>query len=163
MTKIWGFHNQLKQQPGFAILHQPRPRVLPRCRQLAKKRKRKPKPGKICQRLLQSKAKQFWYQLAWFHQLWKNYEATTTIIATMTPRLMAAARRKIGRRPTILKQLILYIVKGLQLWKVWWLMLLAEESRSNGWKRVDGAVQDEDAAHSVDAKGTSDETLKWNQ
>ena len=33
----------------------------------------------------------------------KNYEATTTIIATMTPRLMAAARRKIGRRPTILK------------------------------------------------------------
>ena len=54
----------------------------------------------------------------------------------------------------------MYIVKGLQMWKM---MLLAEESRSNGWKRVDGAVQDEDAANSVDAKGTSDETLKWNQ
>ena len=81
----------------------------------------------------------------------------------MTPRLMAAARRKIGRRPTILKELILYIVKGLPIWKMFMLMLLAEESPSNGWKRVDGAVQDENAANSVDAKGTSDETLKWNQ
>ena len=100
----------IEKQLGFAILHQPRPRVLPRCRQLVRKRKRKSKPGKIYQRLLQSKAKQFWYQLPWYQQLWKNYEATTTIIATMTPRLMAAAIRKIGRRPTILKELILYFV-----------------------------------------------------
>ena len=58
-----------EEQLGFAILHQPRPRVLPRCRQLVRKRKRKSKPGKIYQRLLQSKAKQFWYQLAWYQQL----------------------------------------------------------------------------------------------
>ena len=62
----------IEEQLGFAILHQPRPRVLPRCRQLVRKRKRKSKPGKIYQRLLQSKAKQFWYQLAWYQQLWSN-------------------------------------------------------------------------------------------
>ena len=83
MTKRWGFHNwrakifffvfaMIEKQLGFAILHQPKPRVLPRCRQLVRKRKRKSKPWKIYQRLLQSKAKQFWYQLAWYQQLWSN-------------------------------------------------------------------------------------------
>ena len=60
---------KIEKQLGFAILHQPKPRVLPRCRQLVRKRKRKSKPGKIYQRLLQSKAKQFWYQLPWYQQL----------------------------------------------------------------------------------------------
>ena len=126
--------------------HQPRPRVQPGCRLQTGKRRRKSAPRRTFLSLL---------------LLYCDGNIETSI-ATITARLMTAARRKMGSRPTFLEkktkfysdtQVIAALIKGV---------LPAKKSSSNGGKGIGRAIQDEHPTNCVNPKCTSDEALEWN-